>query len=162
MPNAGEKVRASDVTDPFARKTATETVTSSTTLQDDDELFVSVEANSVYMVEALLCYDGATAGDFKFAFTLPSGATLNYGHMGTATTIAAATGNTVDNRQIIETDTLAAGAAGAGTILALPIWGILIISSTAGTMRLQWAQFASSATPTRMFAPSFLHLRKVA
>src|SRR5574341_1924364 len=60
----------------FVRKTADESVTSSTTLQDDDHLVIAVEANTNYFIEAFLIYDGDAAGDFKFTFSVPAGATL--------------------------------------------------------------------------------------
>jgi hypothetical protein len=161
MPNAGDFIRASDTTDLFVRKTATESVTSSTTLQDDDDLVLAVEADSVYLLDALLFYDGGTAGDFKLAFTYPTGATIDYVHTGPPTTASGGTGNTVDNRLIVETDTLGLGAAGAGTTLGVHITGVLVVDSTAGSLQLQWAQFASSGTATRVFAPSYLYLRKV-
>jgi hypothetical protein len=160
MPAAGALVRASDVDRPQARKTATESVTSSATLQNDDELFVSVEANAIYTVVACLFYDGATAGDFKFSFTGPSGYSFDYAATIAPTAATTAAGNTVNNSAFAETDTLGVGAVGAGTTLVVPIQGILVISSTAGTFQLQWAQNASSATATRVFAPSFLDLFK--
>ena len=58
---------------PLAIKTATESVTSSTTLQDDDELVVTVEANTKYRVELLLLYDGNAAGDIQVKLVAPSG-----------------------------------------------------------------------------------------
>lgn len=159
MVAAGDKLRASMIDRPQARKTATESVTSSATLQDDDELFVSVEANTVYTVVGVLFYDGATAGDMKISWTGPSGYSFDYQHTGPATGLAGTSGD-IDYRQITEADTLGVGCNGAGTTLAIHITGILIVSSTAGTFQLQWAQFASSATATRVFAPSFLDLFK--
>jgi hypothetical protein len=162
MPVAGDKIRASHVTDLFARKTATESVTSSTTLQDDDELFVTVEANSVYTVEALILYDGATTGDFKFNFDGPAGATFTFSAMLPPTSATSATApGTTNFSQFDDTQTLALGAVGAGTPLAIPITGILIVGGTAGTFKLTWAQQASDVTATRVFAPSFIRARKV-
>jgi hypothetical protein len=161
MPAAGDFVRASDATELFEYKTATESVISSTAFQNDDDLVLAVEANAVYIVEGLLFYDGATAGDLKITWAVPSGASFDYGHMGAATGITAGTANTVDMRQIVETDSLGVGCAGAGTTLAFPFYGILIVDATAGSLQLQWAQFASSGTATRLFAGSFLRARKM-
>lgn len=164
MPAAGDKVRASDIATAagvFVRKSLAETVTSSTTLQNDDHLKLDVLVNSFYIVRGLILYDGATTGDIKFAWTGPAGFTFRYGHNAPATSIAGATGNTVDNREIKETDTLGAGCAGAGTTIAMQLLGILTTIGTAGTFQLQWAQFASDATATRVFAGSFLHAQKI-
>jgi hypothetical protein len=163
MVAAGDKIRASDFTDLFARKTATESVTSSTTLQDDDELTVTVEADSVYVVTAVLQYDAATAGDIKFAFSAPASATLDWAATvaPTTSTTATAPGTVNFNGSDIST-TYGAGGIGAGSRLSATAVGLLVVAGTAGTFKLQWAQFASSATATRVFAGSFLHLRKVA
>lgn len=161
MPVAGELIRASDVTRLEAVKTATESVTSSTTLQNDDELLLSVLANTTYFVFGLLFYDGATAGDFKFSWTGPSGYAFDFSApiLGTGTTSAVVDGgatNTLNMTAFTEADTVGAGAAGAGTTIAITITGVLIVGGTAGTFQLQWAQFGSSATATRVFAPSCL------
>ena len=161
MPAAGEFIRASDVTRLDAVKTATESVTSSTTLQNDDELLLAVLANTTYFVFGLLFYDGATAGDFKFAWTGPSGYSFDYSApvLATGTTSAIVDGgatNTLNMSAFQETDIFSVGAAGAGNTIAITITGVLIIGGTAGTLQLQWAQVASSATATRVFAPSCL------
>lgn len=162
MPVAGDKVRASDVTDLFALKAANESVTSSTTLQDDDELFVTVEADSIYVVHAVFLYDASTAGDLKFTFTAPSGATFQWNSSvaALATTGATSPGTTNFAGSDIGTN-YGAGGAGAGTTLSAVTSGVLVTSSTAGAFRVQFAQFTSDATATRMLAGSFLHLRKV-
>lgn len=158
---AGNLVRASDVRTAsgiYVRKTAAESVTSSATLQNDDELFLAVEASRFYDFVAFLKYDGATAGDIKFAWTGPSGFTIRYRHTGAATGLAGTSGD-IDYREITEADTLGVGANGAATTLICRMEGIVTTSATAGTLQLQWAQFASSATATRVFAGSFLYLR---
>lgn len=160
MPSAGDIIRASDTTDLFKRKTATESVTSSTTLQNDDDLVLAVEANSTYLLDMMLFYDGATAGDFKMSFTGPTGYSVDYHHTGAATALAGTSGD-IDYRLIVETDTLGVGANGAGTTLVIHVMGIVVIDATAGSLQLQWAQFASSATATRLFANSYMYLRKV-
>ena len=165
MPAAGELNRASDIRDAaglFVRKLGHESVISSTTLQDDDDLFLAVEANTAYFLQGALAVDGASAADIKIGWSFPTGATLEYGHMGPATTITSDVGNTVDNRRIIQTDVLAIGCNGAGNAIYVPLWGQLIIAGTAGTLRLRWAQFVSSATASRMLAGSFLHAQKMA
>jgi hypothetical protein len=164
LPVAGGKVRAQDILDlagRFVRKTATESIVSSTTLQDDDELLFSVEADTTYRIELMLFYDGATGGDLKVKFTLPAGASFDFGHMGPELGIAGGDGNTVDNRRITDSDTLGVGCAGAGTLLVLPIYGVLTVGATAGIFRLQWAQFTSNAGATKVFPGSYLLVRKM-
>jgi hypothetical protein len=161
---AGEVLTASDTNvylknTIFARKTATESVTSSTTFQDDDHLSVSVAASSVYEMTAFLKYDGDTAGDLKFQWVGPSGATLSFW----TETLQVTASSTADDAHAISaiSTAVSAGARGAGTNCAATMAGLLVVSTTAGTFKLQWSQDTSSATATRLFADSYVCLRRV-
>src|SRR3546814_10125325 len=57
-------------------KSVAEPVTSSTALQDDDELLAPVAANAKYDVTLHLLHDSATAGDLQFTFSGPASATM--------------------------------------------------------------------------------------
>src|SRR3546814_13600211 len=57
-------------------KSVAEPVTSSTALQDDDELLAPVAANAKYDVTLHLLHDSATAGDLQFPFSAPASATM--------------------------------------------------------------------------------------
>ncbi|MFJ2477126.1 hypothetical protein ACIOWI_29830 [Streptomyces sp. NPDC087659] len=56
-------------------KPSLESVTSSTTMQNDNHLLASLAANALYKLTAYLAVTGSATGDFKCAWTLPSGAT---------------------------------------------------------------------------------------
>src|SRR5688500_16268650 len=94
---AGEVLTADDVNvylknTLFARKTADESVTSSTTLQDDNHLSVAVAANSLYELTACLQYEAHADGDFKWVFEGPAGTSFPGGavhHMGSGGTFFA-------------------------------------------------------------------------
>lgn len=141
----------------FAQKTATESVTSSTTLQDDNHLSVSVAANSVYEFTSVLHYDADSAGDLKWTWSMPAGASMTVVHVKNAEGASAITDVTVKSEN--ESDT--AGGTGASNTHALIMKGLLTISSTAGTFKLTWAQQTSSGTATRLFAGSYVCLRRV-
>lgn len=168
--SVGEDITAADLqimsddlnalwTQPFARKTATESVTSSTTLQNDDALSVAVAASTTYHVECVLLYDGATAGDLKVGFTAPASASFEGIAVGPSPT-AASSADDVTAYVVLGTANNF-GALGTGTTTALKINGV-ITTSGSGTLQLQWAQVASSGTATRVFANSYLMLRRVA
>jgi hypothetical protein len=143
--------------DSFKRKTVDESRTSTTTLEDDDDLFTSVVANGIYLAQWDLRVDGATAGDFKYAWTGPAGATMLWTSLGHDT--AGVFGAGVDGTAI--GTAIAHGTLGSGT--PSHIWGsgTLVVSSTAGTFRMQFAQNASSATATKALAGSWLWVRRV-
>ncbi|MBL0311054.1 MAG: collagen-like protein, partial [Bacteroidetes bacterium] len=63
-------------TTKFARKTADESVTSSTSLQDDNHLQFAIGANETWDVSFVLRFTASSGGDIKFALVLPSGATM--------------------------------------------------------------------------------------
>lgn len=141
-----------------AYKTLDQSVTSSTTLADDGELFVSVAASCRYEVYARVKYTAATAGDLKLGWSGPSGATLIWNMGGPASGVTDATGspywgaNTLAGTDIV---------GGTGTDLICQPSGILVTSTTAGTLRLRFAQGTSSATATTIYAGSSLVLRRL-
>lgn len=58
----------------FAIKASDESVTSSTTLQDDDDLTVTLEANSTYAIEFhIIAYSASAGVNFQWKFEAPSG-----------------------------------------------------------------------------------------
>lgn len=127
------------------RKTADESVTSSTTLQDDDHLVFPIGANEEFSITCDIdagAFVGATTG-LKIAINAPSGATLN------------ATANVVDlldtNRNNRTTTvggvliTVAAGVFANGDC-TVRICAWVLNGSTAGNVTLQWAQQTSSGS----------------
>lgn len=142
-----------------ARKTATETVTSSAVLQDDDHLTVSVSANCTYEFTCQLRYDGATTGDLQYQFVGPASATL----FATAHQLQATAATSGDDQTVPMTIStpLTAGALGTGSTVHLFVHGFLVVAGTAGTCKLQWAQGTSSGTGTRVFADSYIVLRQI-
>lgn len=155
---AGARLTASElqgVAPLAAYKGADETVTSSAVLQNDDALFVTVAANATYKFQLWLNYEGGTQGssDLKIGWSLPSGATIK----GSATYINASGGSVVEV-YFTNASTLAAGTNGAASIRGFFAKGTLAVSSTGGTMQLQWAQNTSSGTGTIVHSGSELSL----
>jgi hypothetical protein len=143
----------------FASKTADESLTSNTTLQDDNDLSVTVAANSVYEVEFGLVYEAGTTGDIKYKWVAPAGATFT--HSANRLNVGATL--TGDDTVSVDAISVTVSAGGLGTGVSLPIEGkgLLRVASTAGTFKLQWAQDTSSAGATIMKADSFIVLRRV-
>lgn len=119
-------------------KTARESVTSSTTLQDDDHFVFAVSANKTYAIRATLNGSSANSSTgFKWAFTVPSGAS------GRATLNLE--GNTIG----LDVDVTV----GAGSTLLisqsnhLTMTGYITVGSTSGNVVFRWAQNASNASP---------------
>lgn len=160
----GDVPDADDVNDWFVnvifkRKATNESVSSSTVLQNDNDLFFSVDANTIYRVTLVLHVSAQTANDAKVDFTLPAGASFKYA-ISTQTTTAAAY---VDD-QIFPGDAgtpSGIGGLGGGNNAVAQIEGVLDVGGTAGTFQTQWAQLVSGASGTTMLAGSWLEARRV-
>ncbi|MER6236549.1 hypothetical protein ABT185_10845 [Streptomyces clavifer] len=132
----------------FARKTADESVTSSTTLQNDNHLLLPVVANATYSLFLMCIFSGSTVGDIKFDWTVPSGTVLRWSDQTGASGL--------------NTDADVYSAPGGATQVAFQIWATVVTSSTAGNVTFRWAQNASDATATIVRANSHLRLERVA
>ncbi|WP_157251132.1 hypothetical protein [Nonomuraea typhae] len=142
-----------------ARKTSTESVTSSTTLQDDNDLFMTLSASTNYWLDGILITDGAVGGDFKLQFVLPSG-WIRWIANGPVSGATATVTDTDRNWKVTATSTVM-GTIASGTSSIVHVAGILRIGTSGGTFKLQWAQGTSSGTATRVFANSFLRCTRM-
>lgn len=161
---AGQVLVAADVNVWFlpisAIKTSNESVTSSTALQNDDALFLSLASNSTYEVTGLLSTDGAAAGDIKVTFTGPAGASIC---MYFNALSVSAVGGGDDLVFILESfgTTGSFGTIAAADHRAIAFRGQVTIAGTAGNLQLQWAQDTSSGTATRVLAGSYISARRI-
>jgi hypothetical protein len=144
-----------------ALKTADESVASSTTMQDDDHLFVPVAANTAYWVTAVIHYAASTAADLKIGWSAPTGSTLDWVSDGFGSTSAAAGVDAASRSHQMLGSTPAPGGNGTGLTLACIPRGVLVVGGTAGTFRFRWAQLASDAAATVVKAESILILRRL-
>lgn len=136
----------------YINKSASESVTSSTTLQDDDALTFTVAANSTYLVRLGVFYDGsAVSGGIKLALTLPAGAIFSV--TTSSATYAASSGTVFLDDPT--TDGVGVVSGGSFDLLVTTV-------GTAGSATLQWAQSASDATATRLLPGSYFRVRRVA
>ncbi len=136
------------------RKATTETLASSTVLQDDNELFFAVAANETWHFTFNLNADpGSGSKDFKFAITAPSGATCVYGYDSQGGATNSATGTSTCGTALQTTV----------SITGARLWiisGTVANGSTAGNVTLQWAQALSSVTASSVFVGSDLRANR--
>lgn len=138
-------------------KTADEPLASSTTYQNDDQLFGwSVLANAVYELDLHIVYQAAVAAAFKNRFVLPAGATVegwDFTYDAGTTEMAVGTLGT-SNAEVTGLP---------GTAGNVPYWvrGTLHVGATAGTVDWQWAQNTSNATATIVRKGSRCTLRRI-
>ncbi len=129
-----------------------ETVNNNNTLQDDNELFVGLAANTTYVFWLTLFYFSGTTPDFKFKLNIPAGATMSYGVMGFDTTGAYTNAGNLNSG-----NTPSIGGVG-GDAFAI-CRGSIIVGATAGNLQLQWAQNNANASDTIVRAGSVLETR---
>ena len=144
-------------------KSADESVTSSTTLQDDDHLTFAVEASGIYLVEYFLKVLSASATpDLKLAFTAPSGATFDWGpDINSANEdiwVPVGTGDTPVAASNLSTE--ANFGLSANNTKLIHVKGILIVDTTAGNFTLRWAQSSSNGNATTIKKGSMVRYQK--
>lgn len=156
---AGALGRATDVRVPtYITKAASESVTSSTTLQDDDHLFVTLTPGQ-WWIELILTATGATAGDIKTAWA----------NTGTITALGrscwgpqAGTTDVTNTAMVARAATLTASIPyGLETTTAAILEKLLLDVTVEGQLTLQWAQNASSGTATTLSTSSRMKIEKV-
>jgi len=143
----------------IVRKTADETVNNSAVLQNDDHLLLAIAANEVWLVVFYLnlLQGDSTTPLYKFAVTVPDGATLIFGGpMETTTTgVANVIGTTTSGGALTQRTA-------ANAIDALMLFAIVTNGATAGNIQLQWAQALTQAVNTKVLANSCLIAFKLA
>lgn len=145
---------------PEVIKSADTGRTSTTSLAADPHLALNVAANATYTIDGFLDYDGAFgAGGLKVDFTLPASATMRWGLLGN---VVAETNQKAATSTTDQTGSLPVGTYGTGgTHTHARLCGHLTTAGTAGTMGLRWAQSASNATATTLYAKSWMRLRRI-
>lgn len=153
----------------FVNKTTDESVTSSTTIQNDNVIKFTTVTNSIYYVKAYIMvdgHDGATggggtdgAGGIEYGWYGPTNATFNW----TSNAIVDDTnarGNISRVRHTISSlpDMMTIGT---GNYMIIPVQGILEVTDTAGVFGFRWTQAGSSTTPTVVKALSGLVVIKL-
>ncbi len=136
----------------IARKTADETVTSSTTLQDDDHLTMAVAANEAWSLNWRLLYNANATGDLKIAWTQPASGLVNVSFYWQNNTGSPAI--ITDSSSASPTTSLLIYGGGAPLVLDIPM--IFVNGANAGNLTLQWAQSTSDVGGTIMKANSTL------
>lgn len=146
----------------FVLKTADESVTSSTTLQNDNHLAATISATGTYVFDCWIFADSAAnaAGDIAVGFSFPTG-TLHFTGNGPHNSVAS--GSQVDGEWIVRlsatsgTTNIPFGLS--TTTMAMQVHGILIATAT-GTLQMMWAQLASNASASTIRSGSHLIVKQ--
>lgn len=137
-------------------KAADQSYTSDTTLNNDSELFFTLEANRVYQVRLMGFITGAQAGDIKCAWSMPAGVSglrACYGPELGTTDRSSQTSRWSGHGFTTEVGYGTAETGGFGVMFEDLI---ITVGGTSGTAQFRHAQNASNATATTMRAQSWL------
>jgi hypothetical protein len=136
----------------IVRKTSDESLSSNTTLQDDDQLLTpSIAANEIWQLTLFVRFQG-TPGNLKHSFSFPTGGTLVFTSIGANV----ASTNFAQSTEITASDGAAHDITGASTPRVVIIEAIFLNSTTPGAVTYRWAQNTSSGTATIVKANSTL------
>lgn len=125
-------------------------------LIDDDALLLQLRDSAVYRFKCALGYTGNTVnnGDIKVGWSVPSGATMLYTLYGATvngSTLIATPGDWCTELTITSLNS------NSTTPVGCVMTGVIVMSSTPGTMQLQWTQHAATSTvATTVLAGSVL------
>lgn len=145
---AGETILASDIKVIKTRnKASSESVTSSTTMQNDNDFVIALEAGKIYDITLWLHVTGNTTNDIKVAWATTGTITSN----GRSVSGPSAGTADVGNGNYFSTGWALADILtfGLDAVQVAVIKEELKVTCTvAGNLTLQWAQSSSNATPT--------------
>lgn len=137
----------------LVHKTADETINNVGTLQDDNHLLFTVVANETWFVEITIFYVSATDADIFYNITVPSGATVRFGHNALANTISSVTGDMT----AFSSTTSNPGAGGTGgSDVTATYYAFVEIGATPGTIQFVWAQTTAQMSNTTVRKGSYL------
>lgn len=124
-------------------KSANQIVNNSNTLVSDDDLLIAIAANEALYVQIVIRGLTNTSADWRFKVTGPSGATGGCVLIGRPGTLYATLGDGMSGN-------------GYGQEECIVIHVIVLNSTTAGNIQLQWAQNVPDASDTTVYANSCL------
>lgn len=129
-------------------KMSDEVVNNSDTLQDDDDLSFYILANETWSFRFVLPTQSSGVPDVKFAVTAPTGASCDY--------------TVLDVEQAVSNSVVTTCGTGSSLNVApgtnvLEVTGTVTNGSTAGQVRLQWAQNVADASDTTVYTGAYVH-----
>jgi len=142
----------------YAWKTVNESVTSSIVDQLDDELALPLEPFSIYLVMGCFSASGATTGDIRLGYSVPTGAQGRRHNKGLSANNATTAGQM---RISVHGWPTAVTYGITPTPVSIIEEGVINTEAAGGVVWMRWAQNVSDATATVVALDSFLMVRRV-
>ena len=134
------------------RKSANESITSSTLLQNDDQFTFQLQAGKTYVVQGVVIASSPSGTpDIKIAFTDPLSSDMNMTYVaGSGAYGVLQTSGDISSRINLP----------ANNLVPITISGT-IVAGADGSLQLQWAQFASNANAVSVLKGSYLKVTEI-
>ena len=133
------------------RKTQNESVTSSTQPQDDNELKLSLNSNTSYIIDGVIFASSTSATpDIKIRFDGQTGVDIAVGYT-----------NDLNEMVLVSGEESNVIALPANTPTSIHIKGTVKTGSTSGDFQLKWAQNTSNGNPTTVMKGSYLRADEI-
>lgn len=118
---------------------------SSIALQNVTAIVAALPAAGTFGWRTVVYADATTASDIKFAYDIPAAATMLWGGVGAATTVAAGVGDGMWLATVTDDGSISYGTSGAGTANTQMFIheGEITMNGTAGNLQLRAAQVAA-------------------
>lgn len=136
-------------------KAATQTVNNTAVLVDDTHLQCFLKASESVSFDAVIRYSGDTTADIVIAFVAPAGATIRWDNQG-STYITTGDVVAVSNAELTEGATRAFGVGSATRSLNIRGW--VVMSTTSGALKMQFAQNVATVANTNVLVGSSLRV----
>jgi hypothetical protein len=162
--SVGQVLAAADVNTWFVPRAAYKTSaqhSTTTTLANDTQLALPVDANAIYDWKLYLFYDGGTlgSGDLAFNFTFPTGLAAAFQILGYN-----AASNDVERLgwQLPLGSNTIIGTEGLGNLRSATVTGSVDTAAAGGTLQLQWARSSNaSGVDTIVHVGSYMTLWRI-
>lgn len=122
---------------------------------DDPHLVLTLPSAGTYRVQGALFADGGTVGDLKLNLAGSGGASGFWNATVLGATATSPGSAATSQAYRIGAGTFGGGMVGLGTFVVIQISGSVTVTGP-GTVKVQWAQLVADATPTTLYAGSWL------
>jgi hypothetical protein len=147
----------------FIKKQASESVASSTALQNDDDFVYNFVEPGTYEVKVSLAVAGAAAADIKIAWVASAGATqvTTRRCLGPALAVSNPDSTSMRDTQHSLTTEVSYGTTETSVGYGIVEEKFLISTAATGTLQMRWAQRVSSATATVVASNSYMTIERL-
>lgn len=146
----------------YVKKSANESVTSSTTQQNDDHITFDFPTEGIYEITFFAAATGSSAGDIKIDWIVSGGASQESTRncQGPSITSGDVTDTSMrSSRHNLTTDVTYGIAAGATAVISESF--LVSVTSAGGSIQMRWAQRVSSATATTLSTNTYAICRQL-